>query len=482
MGLTGPASRPLRFALMLAALRRTCRALHPAKPPAAVGSPEHHRVSYVAGESVTQLPVGAAPLWVYDLDGATHGIPRAHEWTRIIDVRSPSEFALDCIPGAINCPVLDDAERAEVGTLYARASKFEARVRGARLVALNLAKMLEDERVSSLPKDARVLVYCWRGGERSAAVAHTLSRIGWHTARLSGGYKRYREAVRTHLEDPAKIHGEITWHAIDGPTGSGKGLVLDALEERALDAAETVGGAAFGVVDLEGLARHRGSALGDLVSVRGDAVVAEAQPNQKAFESALVERLFQLQERRPAGAASTRVFVEAESSLIGRVTVPALIIDAIAATKDATYIELPLAGRVKHLRAQYAAFETVHGAPELKRRLAGLARQAHLGAKALARWEACIDEGRWDDLVTDLLEVHYDPAYDRCRARNVRPQQFVRLPLEDLSPKSLAQAAIGLTAHDAEEAAQIYAAVLAGEATVADSDERRGVETADSGR
>ena len=151
----------------------------------------------MAGETIA-VPKSASPLWSYDLESrADAGMPDfRQEWDLVIDARSPSEFADDALPGAINLPVLDDDERATVGTLYKQVSSFDARVVGARLVAARLAEILADERVASLGRDARVLVYCWRGGDRSGSLAHTLSRVGWHTAQLDGGYKAYRAVVR----------------------------------------------------------------------------------------------------------------------------------------------------------------------------------------------------------------------------------------------------------------------------------------------
>src|SRR3954466_3930638 len=112
----------------------------------------------------------------------------------VIDVRSEGEYAEDHIPGAINCPVLDNAERAQVGTIYKQSSSFDAKKIGAALVSANIARHLR-ERFADRPREWRPLVYCWRGGGRSSALAHVLAEIGWRVGRLEGGYKAYRKQV-----------------------------------------------------------------------------------------------------------------------------------------------------------------------------------------------------------------------------------------------------------------------------------------------
>ena len=116
----------------------------------------------------------------------------------IIDVRSPAEFAEDHVPGAASNPVLDDAERAEVGTLHKQVSPFAAKIRGAALISKRIAGHIEGD-FATRPKDWRPLVYCWRGGKRSSALKHILREIGWQAATLDGGYKAYRRVVLSQL-------------------------------------------------------------------------------------------------------------------------------------------------------------------------------------------------------------------------------------------------------------------------------------------
>lgn len=194
--------------------------------------------------------------------------PPTGGWDAVCDVRSPSEYTEDHVPGAINYPVLSDSERAFVGTLYKQTSPFAARREGAALVADNLAKILRDPRWAELPADANVLVYCWRGGDRSLSLAHTLSRVGWNIFIVDGGYKGYRKSVRQALQGIPDYH----FHMIGGPTGSAKGLFLEALESLGAQ-----------VLDLEGAANHKGSVLGESVHA--------PQPSQKLFETEIARKI-----------------------------------------------------------------------------------------------------------------------------------------------------------------------------------------------
>lgn len=303
----------------------------------------------------------------------------------VIDVRSESEFAEDHVPGAICCPVLNDAERAEVGTMDRQLSSFEARRRGAALVSRNIARLLE-EQFALKPRDWHPLVYCWRGGNRSAALTHILARVGWHPLQLEGGYRAYRRAVIAELEArPATLQFQV----ICGPTGSGKSRLLQSL-------------AALGaqVLDLEALACHRGSVLGSLPR--------QPQPGQKWFESCVWDVLRQADPGRP-------VFVESESRRIGTLRVP----DALLARmreSDCIRLEVPLAARVRLLRDEYAHFE--QDPRSLLDQLECLV-PLH-GHEKVRTWTALATATQWDRMVEQLLHDHYDPAYLRSITRNYR--------------------------------------------------------------
>ena len=217
------------------------------------------------------------------------------DFDTIIDVRSPSEFEEDHIVGAINCPVLSDFEREKVGTIYKRESTFKAKIIGSSLTARNIAKHIE-EKFSEYKGSWQPLVYCWRGGQRSKAFAIILSEVGWRTQQLEGGYKEYRNHV---LEFMDKIGSKLKIILISGKTGSAKTKILHSLAQQ--------GGQ---ILDLEGLANHKGSLLGKIPNFN--------QPSQKFFESKLYYQLKKLNLRK-------RIFVEAESSKIGNIHIPKTI-------------------------------------------------------------------------------------------------------------------------------------------------------------
>src|ERR1700681_2511035 len=152
------------------------------------------------------------------------GVDSLAQYPDRIDVRSPAEFALDHVPGAVNLPVLDDAERARIGTLYT-GSAFEARRLGAALVARNIAAML-DGALAGKARDWQPLVYCWRGGQRSRALAHVLNEVGWRAMQLAGGYRAYRRHVVGQLET---LPSRFRFVVLCGLTGSGKSRLLAAL-------------------------------------------------------------------------------------------------------------------------------------------------------------------------------------------------------------------------------------------------------------
>ena len=297
----------------------------------------------------------------------------------IIDARSEGEFAEDHVPGAVNCPVLDNEERARVGTLHKQRSPFEARKIGAALASANIARHLT-ERFLDRPREWRPLVYCWRGGERSGAFAHVLSRVGWQVGRLEGGYRGYRRAVIADLE---RAPSALKLRVICGMTGTGKSLLLRALRS-----------AGAQVLDLEALAAHRGSVLGDLPG--------EPQPSQKMFESRVWKALLSYDPARP-------VYVEAESRRIGTLLVPDALVTRMWKS-DCIVLESPVATRVELLKREYVHF--LEQADALGAKLDCLA-PLH-GRAVIDRWLALARSRAWDELVTELLEQHYDPAYTRA--------------------------------------------------------------------
>ena len=305
------------------------------------------------------------------------------QFDTIIDVRSPSEFAEDHIPGAINCPVLDDAERIRVGTTYKQESPFEAKKIGAALVAKNIATHIETQFLQR-PRNWKPLIYCWRGGNRSGAMTHILGKIGWYTHQLEGGYKTYRQQVISALLDAPK---NFRFQVVCGTTGSGKSRLLQTLAAQGAQ-----------VLDLEQLAAHRGSVLGNLPS--------EPQPSQKAFESRIWHTLRHFD---PAQA----IFVESESKKVGNLRVP----EAVMATMRAApciSLTLPRPERVRLLMEDYDHF--VRDPAFLNQRLELLA-QLH-GKQKIAHWQEQALSGQMEALVDALLVEHYDPLYLRSIDRN----------------------------------------------------------------
>lgn len=324
----------------------------------------------------------------------------------VIDVRSPSEFAEDHLPGAVNWPVLDDAERAEVGTLYTQTSTFEARKRGAALVSRNIAGLIEAH-VAGRSRDWQPLVYCWRGGQRSGSLSLVLAQIGFRTRQLQGGYKSFRAQVR---EDLATAPAQFGWRVLCGRTGSGKTRLLGALAE-----------AGAQVLDLEGLAVHRGSVLGGLPG--------QPQPSQKHFETQLWAALRRLDPARP-------VFVESESRRIGRLQVPDAMLAAVRESASPVHVAVPMAGRVELLMQDYDYF--VQDVPALVDRLRTLTELR--GKASVARWQALAEAGQWPSLLAELMEQHYDPLYDRSTEAHFGSGINV-LHLPDAQPATLASAA-----------------------------------------
>jgi tRNA 2-selenouridine synthase len=301
----------------------------------------------------------------------------------IVDVRSPAEYAEDHVPGALNLPVLDDAERAYVGTMYVQQSAFDARKAGAAIVARNIARIV-DSHVRDKPREWAPLVYCWRGGQRSRALAHVLMEIGFRAVQLEGGYRAYRRHVVALLAQwPRQFH----YRVICGLTGSGKSRLIEAI------AAE--GGQAL---DLETLARHRGSLLGDLPG--------DPQPSQKAFESALYAAFTRFDPEQP-------IFVESESRRIGRLQLPEALLDSMRAA-PCMRLDTAQALRIAMLEADYA--HLAHDDAELRAQLAPLAK-LH-GNATIARWEAMIEQGDRHALAAELLATHYDPCYRRAMQHN----------------------------------------------------------------
>ncbi len=334
-------------------------------------------------------------------------LPQLDQFDAIIDVRSPSEYAEDHIPGAINCPVLNDEERIRIGTMYKQVNAFEAKKVGAALVARNIAHHI-DTAFSLQPREWKPLVYCWRGGNRSGSVAHILAKIGWPVVQLDGGYKEYRRHVNTNL---AQLPARFTFKVVCGPTGSGKSRLLRTLAAQGAQ-----------VLDLEKLAAHRGSVLGNLP--------AEPQPTQKTFESVLWHTLRHFD-------AGREVFVESESKKVGNLRVPDALMEKMRAS-SCIALQLSPTNRIKLLMQDYAHFIT--NPAMLNTQLDCLV--ALHGREQISRWQAMALSGQMEALVGALLVNHYDPAYIRSIDRNFALfAQAQQLELPDITDEAFGNAA-----------------------------------------
>lgn len=298
------------------------------------------------------------------------------DFDEIIDVRSPSEYAVDHIGGAVNLPVLYDDERITIGTIFKQISAFRARKQGAAIVSRNISHHLETHFVEK-EKDYHPLLYCWRGGQRSGSFATVLSDIGWSVTVIEGGYKTYRtEVIRTFRERfPA-----MELFVLNGYTGSGKTHLLQALEA-----------AGHQVLDLEGMAKHKGSVFG------GDP--ENPQPQQKHFESLIYEQLVRFDPDRP-------VYVEAESAKIGRLNLPNSLWQKM---KTAPVIEIaaPREERARQIILDYG--DWIGDGERIETTLDRL--KGFHSADTILQWKELAREKEWQKLVVGLLEQHYDRRY-----------------------------------------------------------------------
>jgi tRNA 2-selenouridine synthase len=303
----------------------------------------------------------------------------AHGFDTVIDVRSPAEFAEDHVPGAINLPALSNDQRAEVGTIYKQVSAFNARKIGAALVARNVADHVEGP-LAAYDGAWQPLVYCWRGGQRSGSFASILQQIGWRADTIKGGYQTYRKLVHDAMYIDPLPHRLVL---LDGYTGTAKTALLYLLAERGVQ-----------IIDLEGLAAHRGSLLGG---------VAGGQPAQKGFESQLAQALAQLDPDK-------LTVVEAESSKVGQIVLPKQIWARMSAAPRIE-VKAPLAARAAFLLEAYA--DIIADPVLLRERLQPLRNLR--GHTIVDGWEELLNASDFNGLATALMDQHYDAAYARSR-------------------------------------------------------------------
>ena len=307
------------------------------------------------------------------------------KYDTIIDVRSPSEFEIDHIVGAINCPILYDDERQKVGTIYKQISSFKAKIIGSSLSAKNIASHIEKEFLEK-KGSWKPLIYCWRGGQRSKAFSIVLSEVGWRTYQLSGGYKEYRNDIIKYLDN---VGIKLKIILISGKTGSAKTKILHSIRDQGAQ-----------ILDLEGLARHKGSLLGAIPNLK--------QPSQKLFESLLFYEINKLNLKK-------YIFVEAESSKVGNVHIPKSIWSNMILSKRIEVVA-DVNTRAKFLidDYHYMCKNPILIEPMIK----GL--KSRLSNDLIDSWKKLIDKKKWFELTKSFLENHYDSSYSSNTIKNDR--------------------------------------------------------------
>ncbi len=312
----------------------------------------------------------------------------------LIDVRSPSEFRDATIPGSLNIPVFDDAERAEIGTLYKQVSSHSAKDRGLEVMS---AKLPDFVRQFGEIEGGKA-VFCWRGGMRSRTTATVLSLMDIQVYRLTGGVRAYRKWVVESLEN---CHFEPEAIVIQGHTGTGKTAILKRLQEEG-----------YPVMDLEGMANHRGSIFGD---------IGLHSHNQKTFDALLLQSINKLQN-------APYVLIEAESKRIGKVVLPSFLVSKKEQGVVIT-IDMQMRERVKQIITDY---EPLKHKAECLQAFQMIKGRIHIPiAKEI---ESALQADEYNTVVQLLLENYYDPRYDHA---------FQQYKSNDT---------IGISANDVEEA------------------------------
>jgi tRNA 2-selenouridine synthase len=292
----------------------------------------------------------------------------------LIDVRSPSEFENATIPGSLNIPLFDDAERAEIGTIYKQVSVQAAKERGLEIVSAKLPAFVKSfEQIQG-----EKAVFCWRGGMRSKTTATVLSLMGIHVYRLAGGFRAYRKWVVDRLES---LEFMPYVYVINGNTGTGKTVILQRLREEGYPA-----------LDLEEMAGHRGSIFGH---------IGRKANNQKTFDSLLVTELLNLQDR-------PYILLEGESKRIGKVVLPDFIVNKKEAGTH-LFIQMPVEERVRHIIEDYRPWDHKEEVMEAFKRL-----KNRIHTPAAKEIETALRQNHYEQAVRLLSEYYYDPRYEHA--------------------------------------------------------------------
>ena len=289
----------------------------------------------------------------------------------LIDVRSPSEYKNFSIPGSINIPFFDDAERAEIGTLYKQKSVAAAKERGLEIISAKLPEFVKQFK----QLEGNKTVFCWRGGMRSRTTATLLTLMDVHVSRLEGGIREYRRWVINQLEQP---EAPFKAYVLNGLTGTGKTRILKALEKQG-----------YPVIDLEGLANHKGSIFGH---------IGVEPNNQKKFDSLLVQQFRELEK-------SPFVLFEAESSRIGKVVIPSWVMD-LKNNSVQLIIDMPMEERIKEIIEDYRPEEYQDECIAAFQRI-----KTRMPQDVSKQIEEDLETGEFASAVRLLLEFYYDSRY-----------------------------------------------------------------------
>jgi tRNA 2-selenouridine synthase len=295
-----------------------------------------------------------------------------------VDVRTPLEYAEDHIPGAINIPLISNEERKEIGTIYKQTGSFAARIRGLELTAPRIPDMVAA--VGHAAAGRPILVYCWRGGLRSKAVTAILDLAGYRAVQLMGGYKAFRNHVSSFFE-PFRPPGPLV--VIHGMTGIGKTTFLLGLRSYN-----------FTVIDLEGLAGHRGSAFGELGVTQ--------HPSQKRFETLLWNAFRAVSPGNP-------VLVEGESKRIGRLSLPGDMYEVMLYSAK-VWCHASLETRIRRLIAEY-------GRPAYREGMAiALQRiRKRIGGEKYTEIAGYLERWELEPFTAELIKHYYDKVYYKSR-------------------------------------------------------------------
>ncbi|MGE5397921.1 MAG: tRNA 2-selenouridine(34) synthase MnmH [Chitinophagales bacterium] len=294
---------------------------------------------------------------------------------QFVDLRSPVEFCEASIPGAINLPLLDDDERVEVGTIYRHFGPVQARSKGLEFVGPRLAALIKE--VQILACDYNVVLYCWRGGNRSQSLARVLDIMDINGYRLQGGFKAYRRYVVNKLESVP--NGSVV--VLHGLTGTGKTNILKELNRLGMPA-----------IDLEGLANHRGSVFGG--------IGLSDQPRQKQFESILLDEILETHRHG-------YLIVESESRKIGRLFLPDRLYSMMQSGVHVLVYD-SIENRVNRILSEYLGDSKI-SSQDLKEIMKTLVK--FIGKKRLQEYFDMMDNENYQGLIRSLLLEYYDPLY-----------------------------------------------------------------------